>query len=464
MEINPIPAKTYPYKLDPFQRKSIDCLERKESVLVSAHTSAGKTAIAEYAIAMSLRDHQRVVYTSPIKALSNQKYRDLEQEFSDVGLMTGDVTINPNATVLVMTTEILRSMLYKGSDILREVAWVIYDEIHYMRDKERGVVWEESIILLPDSVRFVFLSATIPNARDFASWIAKIHNQKVNVVYTEYRPVPLQHYLFPVGGDGLFLVIDDKGNFREQNFSKALAGLGMNTLEMQVNEDKKKRPKKPTEDLQRIVTLVMERNLDPVIVFSFSKKDCENYALQMAKMDFTSADEKKLIADVRLEGGFHVDLQERDLLAEQRRSQPSAGEERAAAVGARRGNSPRRSAAHHQGDHRDSLPGGTAEDPFRDGDLRHGHQHACEDVHFHVAAEVRRLGVPHDYIRRVHSDVRPRGPSQQGREGNRHPDRGRGQPERWHQTHPHRQGGPVVQLVPSRVGESHSCDVATTCC
>lgn len=300
MEINPVPAKTYSYNLDPFQRKSIDCLERKESVLVSAHTSAGKTAIAEYAIAMSLRDHQRVIYTSPIKALSNQKYRDLEREFSDVGLMTGDVTISPNATVLVMTTEILRSMLYKGSDILREVAWVIYDEIHYMRDKERGVVWEESIILLPDSVRFVFLSATIPNARDFASWIAKIHNQKVNVVYTEYRPVPLQHYLFPVGGDGLFLVIDDKGNFREQNFTKALSGLTMSTLESQVNEDKKKRSKKPTDDLQRIVSLVMERNLDPVIVFSFSKKDCEAYALLMAKMDFTSADEKKLIADVSM--------------------------------------------------------------------------------------------------------------------------------------------------------------------
>ena len=247
---------------------------------------------------MSLRDHQRVIYTSPIKALSNQKYRDLEQEFSDVGLMTGDVTISPNATVLVMTTEILRSMLYKGSDILREVAWVIYDEIHYMRDKERGVVWEESIILLPDSVRFVFLSATIPNARDFAGWIAKIHNQKVNVVYTEYRPVPLQHYLFPVGGDGLFLVIDDKGNFREQNFTKALLGLTMSTLESQINEDKKKRSKKPTDDLQKIVSLVMERNLDPVIVFSFSKKDCEAYALLMAKMDFTSTDEKKLIADV----------------------------------------------------------------------------------------------------------------------------------------------------------------------
>jgi len=94
-----------------------------------------------------------VIYTSPIKALSNQKYRDLQEEFKDVGLMTGDMTINPNATCLIMTTEILRSMLYRGSEIMREVAWVIYDEVHYMRDKERGVVWEESIILLPHQVR-----------------------------------------------------------------------------------------------------------------------------------------------------------------------------------------------------------------------------------------------------------------------------------------------------------------------
>ncbi len=145
-------------------------IERDESVLVAAHTSAGKTAVAEYAIAKSLRDKQRVIYTSPIKALSNQKYRDLQEEFGDVGLMTGDMTINPNATCLIMTTEILRSMLYRGSEVVREVAWVIYDEVHYMRDKERGVVWEESIILLPHKVRFVFLSATIPNAQSFVSW------------------------------------------------------------------------------------------------------------------------------------------------------------------------------------------------------------------------------------------------------------------------------------------------------
>ena len=122
------PAKTYPYTLDPFQAQAMDYIEKEESVLVAAHTSAGKTTVAEYAIAKSLNNGQRVVYTSPIKALSNQKFRDLQEEFSDVGLMTGDITINPTATCLVMTTEILRSMLYRGSELMREVAWVIYDE------------------------------------------------------------------------------------------------------------------------------------------------------------------------------------------------------------------------------------------------------------------------------------------------------------------------------------------------
>ena len=142
------PSKIYNFTLDPFQKQSIDFIDKEESVLVAAHTSAGKTAVAEYAIAKSLKANQRVIYTSPIKALSNQKFRDLQEEFHNVGLMTGDITINPEATALVMTTEILRSMLYRGSELMREVAWVIYDEVHYMRDSERGVVWEESIILL----------------------------------------------------------------------------------------------------------------------------------------------------------------------------------------------------------------------------------------------------------------------------------------------------------------------------
>lgn len=303
------PAKTYPFVLDPFQRRAIECLERDESVLVSAHTSAGKTVVAEYAIAMALRDKQRVVYTSPIKALSNQKYRDLYEEFSDVGLMTGDVTINPNASCLVMTTEILRSMLYRGSEIMREVKWVVFDEIHYMRDKERGVVWEESIIMLPHKVRFVFLSATIPNAKEFAEWIAAIHAQTCHVVYTDYRPTPLQHFIFPSGAEGVYLVVDEKGRFRDDNFTKAMAALGSSSLADAVEDvvskgaGKKDRAKsmgkgKGPSDLFRIIKMIMDRQYDPVIVFSFSKRECEQYALQIARLDMTSPEEKQLIERV----------------------------------------------------------------------------------------------------------------------------------------------------------------------
>ncbi|XP_019862574.1 PREDICTED: superkiller viralicidic activity 2-like 2, partial [Amphimedon queenslandica] len=115
--LNEKPAKEYPFKLDSFQRKAVQCIENNQSVLVSAHTSAGKTVVAEYAIAVSLRDRQRVIYTTPLKALSNQKYREMYEEFKDVGLMTGDTTINPTASCIVMTTEILRSMLYRGSEV-----------------------------------------------------------------------------------------------------------------------------------------------------------------------------------------------------------------------------------------------------------------------------------------------------------------------------------------------------------
>ena len=124
-----------------------------------------------------------------------------------------------------MTTEILRSMLYRGSEVLKEISFVIFDEIHYIRDRERGVVWEETIILLPDSVKFVFLSATIPNARQFAGWITSIHNQPCHVIYPDYRPTPLQHYMFPGGGDGIYLVVDEKGKFREQSFQQAISSI-----------------------------------------------------------------------------------------------------------------------------------------------------------------------------------------------------------------------------------------------
>jgi ATP-dependent RNA helicase DOB1 len=303
------PARTWPFELDPFQKVSIASIERGESVLVSAHTSAGKTVVAEYAIAQSLKNNQRVIYTSPIKALSNQKYREFAAEFGDVGLMTGDVTINPTATCLVMTTEILRSMLYRGSEIMREVAWVVFDEIHYMRDKARGVVWEETIILLPDKVRYVFLSATIPNAMQFAEWITKTHNQPCHIVYTDFRPTPLQHFFFPAGADGIHLIVDEQGNFKEDNFQKVMATIeekkGADPADIDAkrkgrgrNKQTNKGGNKEGSDIYKIVRMIMLKHYNPVIVFSFSKRECEAYALQMSSMAFNDDSEKAMVTKV----------------------------------------------------------------------------------------------------------------------------------------------------------------------
>ncbi|KAG5383082.1 hypothetical protein IGI04_034552 [Brassica rapa subsp. trilocularis] len=287
---NKPPAKEFPFTLDSFQSEAIKCLDNGESVMVSAHTSAGKTVVASYAIAMSLRENQRVIYTSPIKALSNQKYRDFKEEFSDVGLMTGDVTIDPNASCLVMTTEILRSMQYKGSEVMREVAWIIFDEVHYMRDSERGVVWEESIVMAPKNSRFVFLSATVPNAKEFADWVAKVHKQPCHIVYTDYRPTPLQHYVFPAGGSGLYLVVDEKAKFHEDSFQKSL-----NALVPANDADKKRENGKSHKglmlgklgeesDIFKLVKMIIQRQYDPVILFSFSKKECEALAMQVSNI------------------------------------------------------------------------------------------------------------------------------------------------------------------------------------
>ncbi|KAF8626453.1 hypothetical protein AX15_004869 [Amanita polypyramis BW_CC] len=302
------PDREYKFELDPFQKVSVYAIQRNESVLVSAHTSAGKTVVAEYAIAQCLNRKQRVIYTSPIKALSNQKYREMLAEFGDVGLMTGDVTINPSATCLVMTTEILRSMLYRGSEIMREVAWVIFDEIHYMRDKERGVVWEETIILLPHSVRHVFLSATIPNAMQFAEWICKSHEQPCHVVYTDFRPTPLQHYLFPAGGEGIYLVVNEKGEFKEDTFSKAMGKLqeamGDDPADPKAGKSKKGKTKKggdkkgSSSDISKIIKMIMLKNYNPVIVFAFSKRDCEGHAMSMSKFEFNSTDEQELVTNI----------------------------------------------------------------------------------------------------------------------------------------------------------------------
>ncbi len=266
--------KKYEFELDFFQKISICAVERNESVLVAAHTSCGKTVVAEYAIAQSLSRKQRVIYTSPIKALSNQKFRELKSEFEDVGLMTGDVTINPSASCLVMTTEILRNMLYKGSEVIKEVQWVIFDEIHYMRDKDRGVVWEETLILLGREVRMIFLSATIPNALEFAEWVCFISGNPIHVVYTTKRVIPLHHYLY---SDKLYLIKDDKKHIR--NYREALNS----------PISRKDMPKKLWKLLEKINT--------PAVVFSFSRIECEFYASSI-KSDFNTEKNKKLVQKV----------------------------------------------------------------------------------------------------------------------------------------------------------------------
>ena len=153
--LKPNLAKTWPFELDIFQKEAIIHMEMGHSVFVAAHTSAGKTVAAEYAFALAEKHCSRAVYTSPIKTISNQKFRDFSQSDFEVGLLTGDVSIKPESSCLIMTTEILRSMLYKGADIVRDIEWVIFDEVHYVNDAERGVVWEEVIIMLPQYVHFV---------------------------------------------------------------------------------------------------------------------------------------------------------------------------------------------------------------------------------------------------------------------------------------------------------------------
>ncbi|KAH9877250.1 hypothetical protein IAQ61_002614 [Plenodomus lingam] len=208
-ELVPDMAREYPFELDTFQKEAVYHLENGDSVFVAAHTSAGKTVVAEYAIALAAKHMTKAIYTSPIKALSNQKFRDFRLTFDDVGILTGDVQIRPEASCLIMTTEILRSMLYRGADLIRDVEFVIFDEVHYVNDLERGVVWEEVIIMLPEHVTLILLSATVPNTYEFASWVGRTKKKDIYVISTAKRPIPLEHYLW-AGKDIHKIVTADK--------------------------------------------------------------------------------------------------------------------------------------------------------------------------------------------------------------------------------------------------------------
>ncbi|TWU74181.1 hypothetical protein ED733_001280 [Metarhizium rileyi] len=218
-ELVPDMAREWPFELDTFQKEAVYHLENGDSVFVAAHTSAGKTVVAEYAIALAAKHMTKAIYTSPIKALSNQKFRDFRQTFDEVGILTGDVQINPEASCLIMTTEILRSMLYRGADLIRDVEFVIFDEVHYVNDFERGVVWEEVIIMLPEHVTLILLSATVPNTHEFASWVGRTKQKDIYVISTSKRPVPLEHYIW--AGKDIHKIVDSDKKFIEKGWKDA---------------------------------------------------------------------------------------------------------------------------------------------------------------------------------------------------------------------------------------------------
>ncbi len=181
---------SFPY--DPFQLRAIDIIERGCSLFIAAPTGSGKTVLADYVIERSLNRHERVIYTAPIKALSNQKFRDFTARHGEhVGIMTGDVTINRTAPLMIMTTEIYRNTLLEDVSRLSDYAWVIFDEIHYLDDRERGTVWEEALMFTPPHINLLCLSATVPNVQELAQWIRDVHGRPIEVVEEMQRPVPL---------------------------------------------------------------------------------------------------------------------------------------------------------------------------------------------------------------------------------------------------------------------------------
>ncbi len=248
----------FPFSLDLFQLQALYYLDRNCSVFVAAHTSAGKTVVAEHAIQRSIGTMSRIIYTSPIKALSNQKFRDLSLRFGhkSVGLLTGDMQVRPDAFLLVMTTEILRSMLLKQSPLLSDVVCVIFDEVHYLNDAERGVVWEEVLILLGAHVQLVLLSATLPNCLELADWLGRLREQQLYVVTTTYRPVPLEHYLFV--GKKMFRVVDSRGCYLASGYQGAKSGHDSKPL-----------------SVSGIVSFLKKEELLPTILFVFSRRKCE---------------------------------------------------------------------------------------------------------------------------------------------------------------------------------------------
>lgn len=285
----------YPFQLDTFQLKAIEHLLQQQSVMVTAPTGSGKTIIAEFAVFDALDRNMKVVYTTPLKALSNQKYRDFCQLYGEdkIGLVTGDVSLQPQANVTVMTTEILRNILYQNPQRLDEVIYVVIDECHYMNDEDRGTVWEEIIIHAPQHLIMVALSATIANAQELTAWITSIHREMVVIEHIE-RPVPLNYFYFE---KKLFNLFSSNGNM-----SKPVKRIVQQIKQDKINRRRHgKKYKKPSrKDLispAKVVMTLDEKELLPAIYFIFSRLGC-NEAMETCLLQgwkLTNKNEKREI-------------------------------------------------------------------------------------------------------------------------------------------------------------------------
>ncbi|MFN2524548.1 MAG: DEAD/DEAH box helicase [Mycobacteriales bacterium] len=261
-------GKDYPFGLDPFQRQACAALEAGGGVLVAAPTGAGKTVVGEFAVALALRNGHKCFYTTPIKALSNQKYNDLVERYGNdnVGLLTGDNAINGNADVVVMTTEVLRNMLYAGSDALRGLSHVVMDEVHYLADRSRGAVWEEVIIHLADDVSVVSLSATVSNAEEFGDWLGTVRGD-TEIVVEEHRPVPLfQHVLV---GTRMYDLFDASGEVNSELVRLAREEARWSPRDRQGRPVRRSVASRPD-----VLSQLDQSALLPAITFIFSRAGC----------------------------------------------------------------------------------------------------------------------------------------------------------------------------------------------
>ncbi|TMB90108.1 MAG: DEAD/DEAH box helicase [Chloroflexi bacterium] len=279
-----------PFKLDGFQREAIDKLDRgRGGVLVAAPTSSGKTVVAEYAIFRALRAGSKVIYTTPLKALSNQKYHDFVREYGEatVGLVTGENTINPDAPVVVMTTEILRNLIYEDLQRLDMVSDVVLDEVHYIDDFPRGSVWEEIVIQAPNTIKLVGLSATIGNFREIADWMAE-NRGGMETVFHDVRPVELKLWL--AINNRFFELFKGDGGIDQRTWSKAVE-------EEEASYRVGRYSRLPSNDLLHVIEGLRRGDMLPAIYFIFSRRGCRE-ALQRCsyhELDLTTAAEKEAI-------------------------------------------------------------------------------------------------------------------------------------------------------------------------